>query len=391
VKQRFSLAEDVRWVAEARVLAQQVGHEHEDATHGSVRALRYADEVISELREGYFEVVRERWELRAGKQIIPWGRADEINPTDVITPKNYVLLLPEGAAGYRFGVDSLKFDYFLPASLRATAVWVPFFTPSVIPLAVPSGARLEERVPGVRIEDGSAGLKLDRSGGKIDASLAYFYGYNLLPEVHVESASLDPTTHLLRADAALTHGRQHMIGGDFATVRGRFGYRGEVAYVLTDNPHGRSVESIVPYLYYVLGVERSFFENLSVIVQYIGRWVPDRVDSARALADPDPVRGQVRFLAARSTFTINSQLDTVQNGWSLRLDKKLWNDTLDCELLGVHYLPRNDFFLRPRITYDLTDAWKAIVGGEVFQGPARSVFGRVKKNTGAFVELRYSF
>jgi hypothetical protein len=33
LKQRLKLASGVRWVAEARVLAQQVGPEHEDATH----------------------------------------------------------------------------------------------------------------------------------------------------------------------------------------------------------------------------------------------------------------------------------------------------------------------------------------------------------------------
>ncbi len=393
LKQRLTIAEGVRWVGELRVFAQQVGHEDEDAAHGSVRDLRYADEVTSELREGYLEVSRGQWEIRGGRQLIVWGRADELNPTDVITPKNFLLLLPEGQAGYRFGVNALKADYFLSLSgIRVTGVWVPVFSPSMIPIStLPEGVRLTDRFPPIRFEDGSAGVKLDRSGGKIDASLSYFYGFNLLPEVHIERASLDEMTRTLHADVALEHERQHMIGGDFATTRGRFGYRGEVAYVLTDNPHGRRVESIVPYLYYVLGVERSFFTNFSVILQYVGRWVPDRIDPERALADPNPVRGRALFLAARETFAINQQLDTVQNGWTLRLDKKFWNDTLDLELLGVHYLPRNDFFLRPRITYDLTDAWKLTVGGEIFHGPKHSFFGRVQRNTGAFTEAKYSF
>ena len=157
------------------------------------------------------------------------------------------------------------------------------------------------------------------------------------------------------------------------------------------NAGGDRVDAIVPYLFYVLGVERSFFENLSVIIQYVGRWVPDRVDPARALADPDPVRGQARFLAARETFVINQQLDTVQNGWSLRLDKKFWNDTLDCELLSLHYVERNDFYLRPKISYEIADGWRGTVGGEVFGGPGHSFLGRVRKNSGAFAELAYSF
>ncbi len=392
LKQRLRLLEGVRWVGEARVLAEQVGHEHEDASHGSPRSLRYADEVISELREGYVEVTRPRWELRAGRQLIPWGRADEINPTDVISPKDFVLLLPEGSPAYRGGVNALRVDTFLPWRLRAIGVYVPFFEQSLIPLAdLPDGARLEERLPAIRIENGSAGIKLDRSGGEVDASLAYYYGYNLLPEVRIDRASADPATGALSADAALVHGRQHMIGADFATARGRFGYRGEVAWVQTEHTSRSRPEEIVPFLAYVLGIERSFADSLSLIVQYVGRFVPERVDPERALADPDPVRGQARFLAAKATLVINQQLDTVQNGWSARIDKKFWNDTLDCELLGLHYFERNDFFIRPRVTYDLSDAWKAAVGGEIFHGPKNSTFGRVERNTGAFVEMKYSF
>lgn len=392
LKQRRTLAEGVRWVAEARVLAEQVGHEDDDASHGVVRSLRYSDEVVSELREGYVEVARERWELRVGKQVIAWGRADEINPTDVVTPKDFLLLLPEGQAGYRYGVSGVRTDYFLTPTVRASAVYVPFFSPSVIPLSdLPPGVRARERLPAIRLEDGSAGVKLDSSGGRVDASLAYFYGFNLLPEIHVERAAVDPATGAARADIALAHARQHMIGADFATALGRFGYRGEVAYVHTDNAHGRRAGEVAPHLGYVLGVERSFFDNLSVIVQFVGRWVPERPDPARALADPDPVRGRARFLAARETAVLNQQLDGVQNGWSARLDKKFWSDTLDVELLSLHYVERNDFFLRPKIAYELADGWRATIGGEIFHGPRRSLLGRVERNTGAFVELMYSF
>ncbi len=392
VKQRLKLAADVRWVGELRVLAEQVGHEHEDATHELPRSLRYADEVTAELREGYVEIAETHWEMRVGRQLIPWGRADEINPTDVISPKNYTLLLPEGPAAYRGGVNALRLDTFLPGRFRVIGVYVPIAEQTTIPLSdLPEGARLAERLPAVRFDNGSAGIKIDRSGGKVDASLAYYYGYNLLPEVRVVEAHANPETGGLTADVDLAHGRQHMIGADFATAAGRFGYRGEVAWVQTDNPHARRVESIVPYLAYVLGIERSFADSFSVILQYVGRFVPERIDPERALRNPDPVLAQAQYLAAKSTVVINQQLDTVQNGWSVRLDKKFWNDTLDCELLGVHYFERNDFFIRPRLVYDLTDSWKTSVGAEIFHGPKNSTFGRVERNSGAFVEVKYSF
>jgi hypothetical protein len=392
LKQRGRASEEIRWFVEARVLAQQVGHEDDDAPHGSVRDLRYADEVTSELREAYVEFERPSVDVTIGRQIIVWGRADEINPTDVLSPKDYLLLLPEGVSAYRFGTTALKIDYFAGRDVRLTGVWLPITSTSLIPLSdPPPGVRVESRPPAIRFENGIAGFKIDHSGGAVDASISYVYGYNLLPEVHVTSIEQNPETGALDGHVALENERQHMIGADAATTLGRYGLRGEVAYVLTSNPHGTRVDGVTPYLFYVLGAERTFPWDVSVIVQYLGRWVMNRVDPARARANPDPVSGQAQFIAARETFIINQQLDTVQNGWSLRLDKKFWNDTLDCELLGVHYFERNDFFLRPRVAYDVADGWRLAVGGEVFGGPTVSFFGRIKKNTGAFVEMLHSF
>src|SRR5207237_4603284 len=125
---------------------------------------------------------------------------------------------------------------------------------------------------------------------------AYYYGFNLLPEVRVHSAAQDPMTGAPHADVRLVHPRRHMVGADFATAAGRFGYRGEVAYVHTGNASGHDVEEVTPYLYYVLGIERSFFENLNVIVQYLGRFVVNRVDPARCLLDADAFLGTARLL-----------------------------------------------------------------------------------------------
>lgn len=392
LKQRGRVSDGVRWFLETRVLAEQVGHEDDDAPHGSVRDLRYADEVTSELREAYVELERDALDVTIGRQIIVWGRADEINPTDVLSPKDYLLLLPDGVSAYRFGTTALKIDYFAGRDIRVTGVWLPITSTSLIPLSdPPQGIRVESQPPAIRLENGIAGIKVDRSGGTVDASISYAYGYNLLPEVHLTSIARDPESGALDGEVVLRNERQHMIGADAATTWGRYGFRGEVAYLLTDNPHGRRVDGVTPYLFYVLGAERTLPWDVSVIVQYVGRWVTNRVDPRRALADPDPVRGRAEFLAARETFIINQQLDTVQNGWTLRVDKKFWNDTLDCEVLGVQYFERNDFFLRPKVAYDLADGWRLTAGGEVFGGPAVSFFGRIKKNTGAFVEMLYSF
>ncbi len=44
-----------------------------------------------------------------------------------------------------------------------------------------------------------------------------------------------------------------------------------------------------------------------------------------------------------------------------------------------------------RYEFTRTDTRPLATIGEVFGGPEHSFFGRVKKNTGAFAEVRYSF
>lgn len=51
--------------------------------------------VFYQLREAYVSYLSEGSDLRAGQQIIPWGKSDGINPTDYFTAKNYTLLNPD--------------------------------------------------------------------------------------------------------------------------------------------------------------------------------------------------------------------------------------------------------------------------------------------------------
>src|SRR6188768_2752056 len=51
-------------------------------------------------------------DLRLGRQIVAWGRADGINPTDNLSPRDFVVLLPF-EDDQRVGTNSGKLDVFL--------------------------------------------------------------------------------------------------------------------------------------------------------------------------------------------------------------------------------------------------------------------------------------
>ena len=59
------------------------------------------------IREAYLDLSHGPLDLRIGKQIIAWGRADRINPTDNLTPRDYTLLVPDDD-DQRLGTPAVK-------------------------------------------------------------------------------------------------------------------------------------------------------------------------------------------------------------------------------------------------------------------------------------------
>jgi hypothetical protein len=61
----------------------------------ALRGPATAGDVRGELREAFVTVTSGPLEVRAGRQIIAWGRADGINPTDNLTGQDLTLLAPD--------------------------------------------------------------------------------------------------------------------------------------------------------------------------------------------------------------------------------------------------------------------------------------------------------
>ena len=79
------------------------------------------------------------------------------------------------------------------------------------------------------------------------------------------------------------------------------------------------------------------------------------------------------------------------DGASLRVSHTWLNETLEAEVGNIVTFTRLDFAVRPKVTYSLTDRWKVVVGGDIFRGERRSFFGRLRDNSTAYAELRWSF
>lgn len=322
------------------------------------------------LLEGYATVRFKRADIRIGRQIVAWGRADGINPTDNLTPRDYTVLLPF-EDDQRFGTAALRVDGYFTDEVRLTLFATPWFEPSKIPLPFPAGLSVREKIPARSPSNTEIGLKLDRTGARLDWSVSYYHGFDLLPDARVVSSGLE-----------LRHNRIDVFGADAARTVGRFGFRVEAAYVLTADREGRDSTVKNPFFFGVAGVDRKFLENASVNLQGVFRWVQNFRDPA---ATSNPF---LRSVAIQNAIFGNQQ-DRTSIGFTSRISNTWLNDTLEAEILTFVQFRRANAYVRPLLTYAFTDHFAGTIGGEITQGPRESTFGRLARNRGIFTEFRY--
>jgi hypothetical protein len=323
------------------------------------------------LVEGYGALREARWDWRAGKQIIAWGRADGINPTDVVSPRDYTVLLPFDE-DQRTGVWALSATYAWSPEIGITALWKPSFEPSTIPIDADARGRFVFDRPGRRL--GQFGLRIDRAGGDLDASLSLFHGRSLLPN----ATAPDP---LSPAGLRLDYPVITMLGADLARNFAAFGTRLELAYVNPAGSSARDEPGMRPNLWIVAGVDRTFYPELNVNLQLFLRrsWnLP-----AASLA-PGAAAAQA-FDAA----TFMQERREVA-GATLRISNQWLNDTLRAEVFVERVFLAGDLYVQPVLTYEFTDALRGTLGGQDYAGHGPQ-FGPMRRNRGAFAELRYSF
>lgn len=329
-------------------------------------------QVTGMLREGYLSLAAGDADIRLGKQIIVWGKADQLNPTDNLTPRDNTLYIAD-IDDQRFGAMAARATYnFSGAAL--TGIWLPYFRPSKQPLPPIPGIAYSETVPG----GSEFAFKLEQSGGAMDWSVSYFHGFDQSPDISIGGPM--PGGMVL----SLQHHRIRVLGADAATTAGRFGLRAEAAYTWTEDDAGLNPFVKNPFFYGVAGGDRTFFDYLNINLQYFVRHVANYSDP-NAIADP-----LLRSVAVQQA-VINNQLDRMQQGISLRVADKWLNETLEGEIAGVANFTRHDFMLRPRLAYAFDDHRKGTLGAYVYRGGNNTFFGLLRNRTGGFAEARYSF
>ncbi|MBU6152987.1 MAG: hypothetical protein KGP28_01685 [Bdellovibrionales bacterium] len=331
---------------------------------------------LGDLREGFVETSIGAFDIRAGRQVLVWGRADKLNPTDNLSVKDYRLLTTDDEE-QRLGLTTLSAAWNLSEGSRLVLIWQPEWRAPGLPIPpLGQGITLSNLQPSGASRQWA--LKYDRSSSSFDFSLSFFDGISRTPDLELMSAGPSGV------DLELAFRRVQVIGADFASTLDGWGIRGETAYMITQDPSGSNPLIQNAGVFTVLGAERSLTEGLSISAQYLNRWVDDFRDITQGA---DPTNRPLLVSQA-----INTQQQVRMNhGFSLRPALKMMNETLEMELAWVGWLTTGGQLLRPKITYAITDHFKAIAGAEFYSGPSESFFGRLRDVSSAFAEIRATF
>jgi hypothetical protein len=365
----FNLPKDP-WVAASSV---KLGLRWSPSEQISARAdvLGYAtigadrDRGRAEIRTAAVSYEGERVSLRAGRQIEAWGRADRLNPTDNLSPRDYRILSNDDD-DQRLGVTMVRAGMAIGDKLQLTGYWLPEFRPTELIFPLPVTLVRDDRDR----DTGQFAAKLDSRGGAVDWSLSWYEGRD-----RIYDFALGGTVLVQR------YNRIRVIGADLAGATGPWGYRAEAAYTHTAfdavaNPLVRR-----PEFWAVAGVDRSFGSGIYANVQASFRRVFRFAD--RVATSGQRARSQVDIL--------RFQQDETQFGLSTNL-RYSWDDRRwSAEALALHYIERGQGLVRFEVKRQLTPVLSLRARAQKFFGPQDSFFGRVAPASAVNVEVRAVF
>lgn len=290
---------------------------------------------------------------QVGKQLIRWGKADLLNPTDRFAPRDFL--------------NVVESEYLPVTAARVTAgggantlevVFTPRLTPSRTPLPGHRWAPLPE---GIAVEDLGArypggpqvGVRWNRTGGRVEFSASAFEGFNHLPAIEV---LLRPSAVALRR----AYPRIRSYGGDVAVPNRWFTVKAEGAYF---DSRDRAADR---YALYVIQLERQAGEWF-----FVGGYAGEKVTEKGPLPGFSPDRGLARAFLGRAGYTISATrslaADTVvrQNGAGI------WSRLEYSETFGNH--------------------WRVTAAVALIRGSQADFLGQYRRNSHASLVFRYSF
>jgi hypothetical protein len=356
-------------------------------------------ELAFQIKELYAGYKGEKLSVLLGNQIVNWGRSDGFNPTNNITPDDYFFLSSD-PADQRLSNFMLTLNYYPVPGINLEVIGIPFYKMSDYRFDLfDMGDYVlfgKDIVPDRTLANGAVAVRVNFDFPAAGGSLSWFRGYDPYHGFNVTAidwSSGQPLVHI--ASEAY---RKTSLGADFALPLGRWIIRAEAAYNGTDNPDNKMFIP-KPDLSYVAGVE-THVAGCTLIGQYIGKYtlgfeplvvpVPGNGTDPMAMVQyTNEMIGYENRLFNRKVF---HQQEKANHAVSFTVTRNFAYDVIHAEFTAYFNITSNEWLLRPKVTWKVSDALSACIGGNYMKGDAQALFGySAAVLNGAFLELKVSF
>lgn len=325
------------------------------------------------LRENYLDVSVADFDVRIGRQHIVWGEMVGLFFADVVSAKDMrEFVLPDFDI-MRIPQWAVRTEY-TKSDFHADLIWIPFasldeigrpgadFYPFKLPIAAPVSFLKEDR-SGRNISKSNYGIRLSQLMNGWDVSAFYYHSLDATPTFYRVSQPWEPLLFQAR------HNEIDQMGGTMTKDLGSAVLKGEFVYT-----HGQrfnvtrltAQDGLVRQntLDYALGLDFNLPQDIRLNLQFFQR---------------------VYLGYDRDIFQ-----DKWESGGSVFVQGDLWRD-FQGQVLLIHSLNRNEWMLRPRLTWNFARNWKMAVGADIFNGPSTGLLGRFDNSDRVYTELRFSF
>lgn len=337
---------------------------------GGYAASGAAEEWDGRVREAYIDWQEGAWSLRLGRQVLAWGRADRINPTDNLAPRDFTLLVAEDE-DQKLGIDAARVRYELSSSLSGSVLLSRFGAHKT-----PTGSLPSNTTKAVKPGGAEWAVKLDHTG-PLDWSLSYFDGFERLTRYTTVFSS--PTAVVFQG----AFERSKALGFDAATALGAWTVRTELAYTELQPSCTDCAQYKRKVARAVVGADRDFLETSNVNFQVFAL-------RRSSYVDPIAVAAAQRSLAIGLN-RLNTEFGKKEWGITLRVAHRALNERLTLEVSGIADVTNRSAVVRPRLSYSISDNLKWGVGADFFRGKTHSFFGSRKENQTLFSDITLLF
>jgi len=331
------------------------------------------DSPVSEIRELYVDWFLGDVDLRLGKQYVVWGVLEGNRVTDEINPLDFRELILPDVLDYRIPLWTAKANYY-GENATYEFLWIPdiqFHKPG--PLG--SEWQLLQKVPNTKFpksfkfENSEYGIKMTREMFDAEVSFSYFYTWDDYQVVFRQlKVDLDPEPKFFP-----TYTRISMWGTTIVKPLGDYILKGELAYVPDkwfgiQNTTDRDGDG--------------FLDNNGEVQRKHIRWGIG-VDFNVAGWEISPAF--VQWIIFNYDEAIIQ--DEADGSISLFVRKEFAESSSIFQLLMIYMVNLDEYYVKPKVTYQLTDSLQMAVGADLFTG-RKSQFGVARSDDATVGNIR---